>query len=152
MASNNRKIASQKKNVTTIPHREITHSEELKALQPLSEQLDKLITRYLDASMLQIIGKPIKQSSEDYKRIELGSSKGILLVKDTYPGNGEDQVELFLINPSILEESKAIKKHFDGKAIPTRAAATADGLLLWQGEEAHYARIAPSLLIFLFTL
>lgn len=152
LASNNRQIATKKANVAVIPRKELMRSEELKALKPLSEQLDVSIIQYLDASLVHIMGEPIKQSTEDYQRIELDESTGILLVKDSYPSGTKDQVELYLINPTMLQESKAIKKHFDGKAIPTRAAASENALLLWGGEEASYARAAPSLKNFLSRL
>lgn len=152
LASNNRKIETQIKNVSNISKRDIIHSAEMKALTPVAEQLDALIAKYLDASIVQIIGKPIKQSTEDYHLISLDESEGVLLVEDTYPSGSKKQVELYLINPTILQTSEKIKKNFDGEEIPARAAARVDALRHWKGDEAYYARSAPSLASFLSNL
>lgn len=149
LASNNRKVASQKLNVAKVPLKELRHSPELKALKPLSDKLDVLIGRYLDASIVNIIGNPIKQSTEDYQSIELDESESLLLVKDTYPSNAGEQVELYLVNTNILQESAAIKKHFYGKPIPVTVAARANGLLQWHGKHANYSYIASSIAHFL---
>jgi hypothetical protein len=152
LASNTRKITSQRKNVSNISHKEVMHSTEMKALKPMSKKLDTLILKYLDASFLNIIGKPIKQSTEDYHLIALDESEGILLIEDTYPDSAKEQVELYIINPSILQKSKNIKRSFDGEDIPSRAAASVDALRLWRGQEAYYPQTAPSLARFLSAL
>lgn len=149
LASNNRKVASQKLNVAKIPLKELLHSPQLKALKPLSDKLDVLISHYLDASIANIIGEPIKQSMEDYQSIELDESESLLLVKDTYPSNTGEQAELYLVNTNILQESAAIKKHFNGKPIPVRVAVGANGLLQWQGKYANYPHIVSSIAHFL---
>lgn len=152
LAANNRKIVAQKKNVFDIPVRELRQSQALNALKPKIASLDTLIAKYLDAYYLNFIGEPIKQSSEDYKVMGLDASKGILIVEDSYPSDGNQQLEVYLINPTILQENAAIKKQYDGKNIPTVSAAKVNGLLLWRGKEINNARISRSLVTFLSRL
>ncbi|MBW8191948.1 hypothetical protein K0504_12955 [Neiella marina] len=122
------------------------NKEQLKAVYG---ELEIALISYLDASFEAIIGEPVQQSDENYLQIELSEFDGLLLVKDTYPASKGLQREVFLINTHNIVNSKAIQKHFDGKPISTRAAAGQDGLLLWQGAEANYPRIAKSVRHFL---
>jgi len=150
LKSNNSKLASQNKRVNNVPLSELKGSPELQALKPIADQLDQYSALYLNDGFMQIIGKSIKMSSEEYQVIELDESEHLIMVKDSYPGANQQEIEWYLINPSILLENKAIKKHYDGKNIPTTAAARVNGLLYWQGSD--YLRITKSIAHFLPSL
>lgn len=149
LAANNRKINAQIENALNIPVKELKHSQELKALAPLALKLDALSKKYLNAQLIALIGKPIKQSTENYQLIELDESNNLLLIQDSYPSAEHDQRELYLVNPTLLQENSKIKHNFAGKDIPARAAIMVNGMLLWRGNEAYYARTAPSIVNFL---
>ena len=149
LAANNRKINAQIENALNIPVKELKHSQQLKALAPLALKLDALSKKYLNAQLIALIGKPIKQSTENYQLIELDESNNLLLIQDSYPSAEHDQRELYLVNPTLLQENSKIKHNFAGKDIPARAAIMVNGMLLWRGNEAYYARTAPSIVNFL---
>ncbi|MDP2559628.1 hypothetical protein [Psychrobium sp. 1_MG-2023] len=151
LASNNYQITYQKQRVNVIPKKELIHSTGMKALKPLSNELDRLISKYFAASFVNAINESVNEFITDHALIELEESENIYLVRDSYETDTQIEVEYYLVNPKVLLENPAIKKHFDGKKIPVTAAAKVGSLVLWRGRDVNHSRIARRLVDILST-